>query len=131
MLAEAVTSMPPAVTEAFVFSYIGRILLLSSSVFRCDVRSGWIDPAGPVVNFLMGTLALACLGLVPARLLTPRVFLTLITTFSYFWDWGNLIRAMHRRDGDLYDFAEFLFDHVSIWQRWIATGVGLTLYVFT
>src|ERR1700676_921539 len=62
-----------------------RILLLSSSPFRCDVRSGWIDPAGPVVNFIMGTLSLACLGLVPARLLTPRVFLILITAFSYFW----------------------------------------------
>jgi hypothetical protein len=109
----------------------GRILLLSSSLFRCDVRSGWIDPAGPVVNLLMGTLALACLRLVPARLLTPRVFLILIAAFSYFWEWGYLIRAMHRRDGDLYYFAEFLFGHVSIWQSWIATGVGVALYVFT
>ena len=83
------------------------------------------DPDGlilraPVVNLLMGTLALACLRLVPARLLTPRVFLILIAAFSYFWEWGYLIRAMHRRDGDLYYFAEFLFGHVSIWQRWIA-----------
>ena len=109
----------------------GRILLLSSSLFRCNVRSAWIDPAGPVVNLLMGTLALACLRLVPVRWLTPRIFLILITAFSYFWEWGYLIRAMHRRDGDLYDFAEFLFGHVSIWQRCIAIGVGLALYVFT
>ena len=109
----------------------GRILLLSSSLFRCDVRSGWIDPAGPFVNLLMGTLALACLRFLPARLLTPRLFLILITAFSYFWEWGYLIRAMYSRDGDLYCFAEFLFGYVSIWQRLIATGVGLALYVFT
>ncbi|HTF63558.1 MAG TPA: hypothetical protein VK638_12710 [Edaphobacter sp.] len=79
----------------------------------------------------MGTLALASLRLVPARLLIPRVFLILITAFSYFWEWGYLIRAMYRRDGDLYYFAEFLFGHVSLWQRLIAIGVGLTVYAFT
>jgi hypothetical protein len=28
----------------------GHIRLLTSSLFRCDVRSGWIDPAGPFAN---------------------------------------------------------------------------------
>jgi hypothetical protein len=109
----------------------GRILLLSSSLFRCDVRSGWIDPAGPAVNLLMGTVALVCLRLVPVRWLSARVFLILVTAFSYFWEGAYLARAMYKRDGDLYSFAEFLFGHVSIWQRWIAAGVGLALYVLT
>lgn len=109
----------------------GRILLLTSSLFRCDVRSGWIDPAGPLVNLLMGTLALACLRLVPVLRLSLRVFLILVTAFSYFWEWGYLIYAMHRRDGDLYYFAEFLLGHVSLWERLIAAGVGLTFYVLT
>jgi hypothetical protein len=109
----------------------GRILLLNSSMFRCDVRSGWIDPAGPAVNLLMGTLALACVRLVPVRRLPLRVFLILVAAFSYFWEWGYLIRAMHRRDGDLYYFAEFLLGHVTLWERWIAAGVGLALYAFT
>ena len=43
----------------------GHIVLLSSSIFRCSVRSDWIDPAGPLANLLMGTLALLCLRLVP------------------------------------------------------------------
>jgi hypothetical protein len=109
----------------------GRILLLTSSLFRCDVRSGWIDPAGPAVNLLMGALALAGLRFVSIRLLTLRLFLILVTAFSYFWEWGYLIRAMHRREGDLYYFVEFLLGHVSLWERWIAAGVGLALYVLT
>lgn len=79
----------------------GHIRLLSSSLFRCDIRSGWIDPAGPFANLLIGTLALACLRFVPQRVLVPRLFLILITAFSYFWEWGYLVRAMHKREGDL------------------------------
>jgi hypothetical protein len=109
----------------------GHILLLSSSLFRCDVRSGWIDPAGPVVNFLMGTLAFICLRLVPARRLALRLFLILITAFSYFWESGYLIHAMHRGYGDLYFFAEFLLGRVTIWERALAIVVGIALYVAT
>jgi hypothetical protein len=109
----------------------GRIVLLSSSLFRCSVRSDWIDPAGPLANVLMGTLALVCLHLAPARRLTLRLFLILITAFSYFWESGYLIHAMHLRYGDLYFFAEFLLGHVTVWQRAIAIVVGIALYVAT
>jgi hypothetical protein len=109
----------------------GRILLLSSTLFRCSVRSGWIDPAGPVSNLLMGTLALACLRLIPLRRLTLRLFLILVAAFSYFWEWGYLIRAMQMRFGDLYFFADFLLGHVTIWQRSIAMVVGVILFVAT
>jgi hypothetical protein len=53
----------------------------------------------------MGTLALASLRLIPARLLIPRLFLIFIMAFSYFREWGYLVRATHTRDGDLYYFA--------------------------
>ena len=109
----------------------GHIRVLTSSIFRCGVRSAWIDPAGPAANLLMGTLALAGLRLVPERLLTARLLLIVITAFSYFWEAGYLIRAMQRRDGDLYYFAQFLFGHVSTWQRLVASGVGLALYILT
>jgi hypothetical protein len=109
----------------------GHIVLLSSSLFRCDVRSGWIDPAGPLANLLMGTLAFLCLRVVPVQRFTLRLFLILITAFSYFWESGYLIHAMHLRYGDLYFFAEFLLGHVTLWQRAIAIVVGLALYVFT
>jgi hypothetical protein len=109
----------------------GHIRLLSSSLFHCDVHSGWIDPAGPAGNLLVGTLALACLGFVPEQLPNLRLLLILISSFSYFWEGGYAIRAMLRREGDLYYFAEFMLGHVSNWQRFMAAGAGLALYIFT
>lgn len=108
----------------------GHIRLLSSSLFRCDVRSGWIDPAGPAGNLLVGTLALACLSFVPKQLVNFRLLLILITSFSYFWEGGYAIRVMLKREGDLYYFAQFLFGNVSVWQRSVVAGAGLALYIF-
>jgi len=107
----------------------GHITLLTSSLFRCDVRSGWIDPAGPAGNLLMGTLALVCRRFVPARFPGVRLFLILVTAFSYFWEGGYLMRAMHRQDGDLYFFAQFMLGDVAVWQRWAGAAIGLTLFV--
>jgi len=36
----------------------GRILELTSSIFRCNLRSAWIAPAGPLCNLIVGTLSL-------------------------------------------------------------------------
>lgn len=108
----------------------GHIHLLSSSIFRCDVRSGWIAPAGPASNLLMGTVALVCLRFVPERLLNLRLPLILITAFSYFWEGGYVMRAMLKREGDLYYFAEFLLGTVSVWQRCALAVAGLVLFIF-
>jgi hypothetical protein len=108
----------------------GHIRLLTSSLFRCDVSSGWIDPAGPVANLLTGTLALVGFHFVPQRLLNFKLFLIFVAAFSYFWEGGYLIRAMYQRGGDLYSFARFLLGTVSVWQRWVAAGLGLALYIF-
>jgi len=108
----------------------GHIRLITSSLFRCDLRSGWIDPAGPASNLLIGALALVSLRFVPARALAVRLFLILVTAFSWFWEGGYAIRAMHRREGDLYFFAQFLLGNVTLWQRWVAATVGLVLFVF-
>jgi hypothetical protein len=108
----------------------GRIRLLTSSLFRCDIRSSWIDPAGPAGNLLVGTLALVASRVVPSRRPGLRLFLILVTAFSYFWEGGYLIRAMLMRDGDLYFFARFLLGELALWQRAIAAIAGLALYVF-
>lgn len=109
----------------------GHIRLLTSALFRCDIRSGWIDPAGPASNLVIGTIALLCRRFVPKRAVSLRFFLILITAFSYFWESGYLIRAMLKRDGDLYYFAQFLLGDVSLWQRWLAAAIGLAFYVST
>ncbi len=107
----------------------GHILLLSSSIFHCDVRSGWIDPAGPAGNLVMGTLALVCLGFVPARLLGVRLFLVIVTAFAYFWECAYLMDAMATRHGDLYFFAQFLWGDLAVWQRVAGAACGLALFI--
>jgi hypothetical protein len=108
----------------------GHIRLLTSSLFHCDTRSGWIDPAGPVSNLLIGTLALLSLRSVPARWLKLRLGLILVTAFSFFWEGAYLIRAMLKRDGDLYFFAEFILGEISALQRCAAVAGGIVLYIF-
>lgn len=109
----------------------GHIRLLTSSIFRCDLRSGWIDPAGPFTNLLTGTIALACVRFVPRRIAALRLLLILITAFSYFWESGYVIRAMHLRDGDLYYFAQFLLGDVTVWERLLFAAAGLALFLVT
>lgn len=106
----------------------GRITLLTSSIFHCDVRSGWIDPAGPAGNLLMGTVALIASRFVPARLTKLKLFLISVTAFSYFWEAGYVIDAMRTRHGDLYFFAQFILGDVPLWLRWVAAGCGIALY---
>src|SRR5512140_3013315 len=63
----------------------GRILALSSSVFRCDRYSGLIDAAGPASNMLFGLIALALRSAVPLHAVKLRLFLVLTTALSFFW----------------------------------------------
>jgi hypothetical protein len=107
----------------------GRITLLSSSIFHCSARSGWIDPAGPAMNLLMGTLALIASRFVPPRLTRLKLFLISVTAFSYFWEAGYVMDAMRTRHGDLYFFAQFLLDDVPLWLRLVAAGCGVALYI--
>jgi hypothetical protein len=107
----------------------GHIRLLTSSLFRCDVKSGWIDPAGPAANLLMGALALALSRLVPRGRTTLRLFLILVTAFSFLWETGYVMHAMHRREGDLYFFARFLLGDVTLAERWAAGVLGFALYL--
>jgi hypothetical protein len=109
----------------------GHIRLLTSSIFRCDVKSGWIDPAGPATNLLMGAIALACAQLAARARTGLRLFLLLVTAFSFFWETGYLARAMLRRDGDLYFFARYLLGEVGPAERLLLGLLGLGLYLST
>ncbi|HWA30712.1 MAG TPA: hypothetical protein VG867_06430, partial [Rhizomicrobium sp.] len=107
----------------------GHIEILSSSIFRCDLRSGWIDPAGPAGNLLVGILALAVRTGSPPGFARTRLLLLLVTAFSFFWEGGYLMRAMIIRDGDLYFFARFLLGEPSLLVRAVGFAIGLAIYV--
>lgn len=109
----------------------GHIQLLTSSLFRCDLRSKWIAPAGPVGNLIMGTLALVVGRVVPPRRAPLRLFLILVTAFSYFWEGGYVIQAMHRCAGDLYFAGQDFLGEPSLWWRVVGAAAGLLLYAAT
>jgi len=79
----------------------------------------------------MGSIALVCVRFVPRRIAALRLLLILITAFSYFWESGYVMRAMHRCDGDLYFFAQFLLGEVTVWERWLFAAAGLALFLVT
>jgi hypothetical protein len=109
----------------------GHIRELTSSIFRCDLRSMWIAPAGPFGNSAGGTASLLLLRLAPRRLKGARLFLILVTSFSFFWEAGYLINAMRVRDGDLYFAGQDFLGEPSLWWRIAGSVAGLCLYVFT
>lgn len=108
----------------------GHITLLTSSLFRCDVRSYWIDPAGPLGNLLGGTIALVLARFVPPGRAGLRLFLLCVTAFSYFWEGAYVVDAMVKRSGDSYFFASFMLGDVTPLQRWAFSIVGVLFYVF-
>lgn len=109
----------------------GHITLLTSALFHCSTRSGWIDAGGPAMNLLMGVLALIVRLALPRKFLKMRLFLLCVTAFSFFWEGGYLIDAMHHQKGDLYDFVDFLLGGVTVWQRWLGAALGLALFVLS
>jgi hypothetical protein len=109
----------------------GHILALSSSIFRCDLHSPWIDPAGPLANLLAGTLALLIASLLPPHRRALHLGLILVTCFSFFWEAGYVIKAMATRDGDLYFAGQSFLGEPTLWWRLSAAALGLVLYAIT
>lgn len=106
----------------------GHIRLLTTSLFQCDVSSRWLVAAGPAMNFFIGLSALIARTLLPLRFSKTRLFLILVTAFSFFWEGGYLILAMYRQNGDLYFFTRYMLGHVTVTERLIAGALGLALY---
>ncbi|HME38584.1 MAG TPA: hypothetical protein VKG63_06455 [Steroidobacteraceae bacterium] len=109
----------------------GHIRILTSAIFRCDLRSIWIDPAGPFANLLIGALLLLLVEVVPRRAAGMRLFLILAASFSLFWEAGYLIDAMRGRHGDWYFAAQDFLGEPTAWWRMSGVLAGIGLYVFT
>lgn len=109
----------------------GHIRILTSSVFRCDLQSAWIDPAGPLGNLLMGALALIVAHAAPRRSAGIRLFLILVACLSFFWEAGYVIDAMRSRHGDLYFAGQNFLGEPSTGWRIAGALAGLSLYLVT
>jgi hypothetical protein len=109
----------------------GHIRVLTSSIFRCDLPSIWVSPAGPACNLLGGLAALLLLRVMPPVPAGWRLFLVLVTCLSFYWEAGYVIHAMYRRDGDLYFAGRDFLGEPSLWWRIGAACAGVGLYLFT
>jgi hypothetical protein len=110
----------------------GHIEVLTSSIFRCDLRSDWIDGAGPLGNFIGGAIAAILARLVPPRLVALKLFLIAVAAMSFFWEGAYLVDAMLTQKGDLYFFALFALGRsLALWQRLSFAAGGVVLYVIT
>ncbi len=105
----------------------GHITLLSSALFRCSLRSLWIDPAGPAMDVVVGTVALIAGRFVVSP--AARLFCLLVMTLSYGWESGYAFHAMLMQDGDLYFAARDLFGAPSLWWRIAGGAAGIACYL--
>jgi hypothetical protein len=109
----------------------GHIRVLTSSIFRCDLRSIWVTPAGPACNLVAGLAALLLVQAIPRQLAGVRLFLILMACLSLYWEAGYAIHAMYRRDGDLYFAGQDFLGEPSLGWRIGAACAGVGLYVYT
>ena len=107
----------------------GHIEVLTSAIFRCGLRSVWLNPAGPATSLSVGFLACWVSTRIPRRPGATRLFLILVAAFSFFWEAGYLVKAMFVRDGDLYFAAASLLGEPSRWWRFAGAAGGAYLYV--
>ena len=109
----------------------GHIQVLTSSVFRCDLQSKWIAPAGPIANLFMGALALGLARITPLRHTGLRLFLLTVTALSFFWESGYAALAMIKQNGDLYFAGLDFLGQPSLYWRLLGGVAGFSLFVFT
>jgi hypothetical protein len=108
----------------------GHIQVLTSSIFHCDLRSDWIDGAGPFGNVVGGTIAALLARATPLRFVALKLVLIAVAAMSFFWEGAYLVDAMLTRNGDLYFFSLFVLKHrLALWERLLFAGAGVIVYV--
>jgi hypothetical protein len=107
----------------------GRITLLTSVYFHCDVKSVYVSPAGPLGNLVAGVAGWAAMQLLPTSFPRTKLFALLLTAFSFFWAFAYLVSSLVTGNGDYaIAFHDFLGDHDTLWRD-AGIIVGVALYL--
>lgn len=109
----------------------GRVTLLTTSLFRCDAPSWWIDLGGPLTSLTVAGMAALASRLSRASRPALTLYLVLIAAMAGFWEGAYLVQAMLTRHGDLYFAWSGLVGEATGWVRGIGVAVGAALYVAT
>jgi hypothetical protein len=107
----------------------GHITQLTSVYFQCSVQSRLIAPAGPLGNYIAGTLAFLAQMVLPRRASRARLLALLVMAFSFFWEAGYMIASMIAGRGDYYSVGQDVLGSPT-WP-WRAIGIlaGIGLYM--
>jgi hypothetical protein len=109
----------------------GHITLLSTSLFRCDIKSNLIDAGGPFGNLLIGSLALAAFRLLHHRRSALRLFCITVFAFSFFWESGYAVKSMLDLRGDYYGAISYFLGGVTPTVRAVTAAIGVVVYLAT
>jgi len=109
----------------------GRVTLLTTSLFRCDLPSFLIDLTGPLTSLAVAAMAAA--ASLATRASRPRLtlYLVLVAAMAGFWEGGYLVQAMLTQHGDLYSAWTGLVGEATGWVRGAGAAVGAALYLAT
>lgn len=107
----------------------GHITQLTSVYFQCSVHSRLIAPAGPLGNFIAGTLAWLVQLILPRRASRARVLALLVMAFSFFWEAGYLVASMIVGRGDYAVVGQELLGSPQWPWRIGGILIGLLLYM--
>jgi len=107
----------------------GRITLLTSVYFRCDLASRLVSPAGPLGNLVAGFACWVAMRLLPDSQPRAKLFALLLAAFSFFWAFAYLVSSLATGRGDYaIAFRDFLGDNDASWRNGgIVVGVALYL----
>ena len=109
----------------------GRVTLLTTSLFRCDVPSFWIDLGGPLTSLAVAATAALVSRITRESRPGLTLYLVLVAVMSGFWEGAYLVQAMLTRHGDLYFALNGLVGPPGGWTRGVGVAVGAALYLAT
>ncbi|WP_426034993.1 hypothetical protein [Brevundimonas sp. DC300-4] len=109
----------------------GRVTLLTTSLFRCDVPSFLIDLSGPFTS--LAVAAVAALAATVTRETRPglTLYLVLVAAMAGFWEGAYLVQAVLTRHGDLYSVWTGLAGEATVAVRVGGAAVGAAIYLAT
>lgn len=109
----------------------GRVTLLTTSLFRCDVPSFWIDLGGPLSSLAVASAAAGASGFTRATRPGLTLYLVLVAALAGFWEGGYLVQAALTKEGDLYSAWTGLVGDATVAVRAGGAAVGAAMYLAT
>ena len=107
----------------------GRVTLLTTSLFRCDVPSWWTDLGGPLTSLTVAAMAALASRVTRTNRPGLTLYLVLVAAMAGFWEGAYLVQAMLTRHGDLYFAWSGLAGEPADWARGLGVAGGAALYL--